>query len=74
MRERNFGHWEGMSFDEIKVKYPEEFEAWAGNPLAFSPVNGETTLEVRDRVVDAFEKIVSVPIPVNALQLSRMEV
>ena len=58
LRERNFGHWEGMSFDEIKVKYPQEFADWAGNPMAFSPVNGETTLEVRDRVVDGFEKII----------------
>jgi alpha-ribazole phosphatase len=58
LRERNFGLWEGMSFEEIKDKYPEEFKAWAGNPLEFSPVNGESTLEVRDRVMDAFEKIV----------------
>jgi len=58
LRERNFGLWEGMSFDEIKVKYPGEFDDWAGNPLTFSPVNGETTLEVRDRVVEAFKKIV----------------
>jgi broad specificity phosphatase PhoE len=35
LRERNFGHWEGMSFDEIKVKYPGEFDDWAGNPLTF---------------------------------------
>ena len=47
-----------MSFDEIKVKYPKEFDDWAGNPLTFSPVNGETTMEVRDRVAAAFEKIV----------------
>lgn len=58
LRERNFGLWEGMSFEEIKEKYHEEFKAWAGNPVEFSPVNGESTLEVRDRVMDAFEKIV----------------
>ncbi len=58
LRERNFGHWEGMSFDEIKVKYPQEFADWAENPMAFSPVNGETTLEVRDRVIDGFETII----------------
>jgi alpha-ribazole phosphatase len=58
LRERNFGLWEGMSFEEIKEKYHEEFIAWAGNPLEFSPVNGESTLEVRDRVMDAFEKII----------------
>jgi len=58
LRERNFGLWEGMSFDEIREKYPEEFEAWAGNPLKFSPIGGESTLEVRDRVIKALDKII----------------
>ncbi len=57
LRERSFGIWEGMSFNEIKEKYPVEFEAWAGNPLKFSPIGGESTLEVRDRVVVALDRI-----------------
>ncbi len=57
LRERNFGIWEGMSFDEIKDKYPEEFEAWAKNPLKYSPVEGESTIEVRDRVISALKDI-----------------
>jgi broad specificity phosphatase PhoE len=59
LRERNFGQWEGMSFDEIKIKYPEEFQAWAENPLENSPVGGETTLEVKDRALKALNKILS---------------
>lgn len=59
LRERSFGIWEGMSFDEIKNKYPEEFEAWAGNPLKYSPVKGESTLEVRDRVISALNNIMN---------------
>lgn len=58
LRERNFGIWEGMSFDEIKGKYPEEFTAWAGNPLAFSPMEGESTMEVMDRVINALNEII----------------
>jgi alpha-ribazole phosphatase/probable phosphoglycerate mutase len=57
LRERNFGIWEGMSFDEIKERYPEEFKAWANNPLKFSPLGGESTLQVRDRVIDALDRI-----------------
>ncbi|MBI5098413.1 MAG: alpha-ribazole phosphatase [Nitrospirae bacterium] len=57
LRERNFGIWEGMSFDEIKDKYPNEFNAWADNPLKFSPMQGESTIEVRDRALKAFDKI-----------------
>lgn len=57
-KERNFGMWEGMSFDEIKEMYPKEFKAWADNPLKFSPMQGESTIEVRDRVVKALDKII----------------
>ncbi len=59
IRERSFGIWEGMSFDEIKEKYPEEFEAWAGNPLKYNPVEGESTIEVRDRVIRALDMILN---------------
>lgn len=58
LRERNFGLWEGMSFDEISKKYPDEFKAWADNPLEFSPMNGESTIEVRDRAVKVFNEII----------------
>ena len=57
LRERNFGLWEGMSFDEIREKYPLEFDAWAGNPLKFSPMEGESTLAMRDRVTQAMSEI-----------------
>ena len=57
LRERNFGIWEGMTFNEIKEKYPQEFDAWVSNPLKFSPMQGESTIEVRDRVLNALNKI-----------------
>ncbi|MCK5504156.1 MAG: alpha-ribazole phosphatase [Thermodesulfovibrionia bacterium] len=57
LRERNFGVWEGMSFDEIKEKYPDTFNAWTENPLKFSPIEGESTIEVKDRALKAFNEI-----------------
>ncbi len=57
LRERNFGEWEGMTFNEIEEKWPNAFSAWASNPLKFSPVGGENTLEARDRVMPAFNEI-----------------
>ncbi|MBI5633465.1 MAG: histidine phosphatase family protein [Nitrospirae bacterium] len=59
LRERSFGIWEGMSFTEIREQYPEEFNAWAGNPLKYSPVDGESTLEVKERAIKALDKILS---------------
>jgi len=57
LKERNFGEWEGMSFDEIRNQWPDAFNAWADDPLRFSPVGGESTLGLRDRVMPAFNKI-----------------
>ena len=57
LRERSFGIWEGMTFSEIKDKYPAEFEAWAGNPLIYSPIEGENTLEVKERTINALNTI-----------------
>jgi len=59
LRERSFGIWEGMSFDEIREKHPLEFEAWAGNPLEFSPMGGETTLEVSARCMEALNSLLN---------------
>ncbi|MDF1589879.1 MAG: histidine phosphatase family protein [Desulfobacterales bacterium] len=58
LRERGFGRWEGMTFDEINRKYPDEFMAWINNPLTFFPVGGESTEAVRDRVMPAFRDII----------------
>ncbi len=57
-RERNFGIWEGMSFDEIKEKYPEEFNAWTNNPLKFSPMQGESSIDVKERALKVFSEII----------------
>ena len=58
LKERNFGAWEGMTFDEIKEKWPDAFNAWAGNPLQFTPMEGENTLDVRERAMKTFNDIV----------------
>jgi len=57
LRERNFGIWEGMTFSEIRERYPEEFASWADDPLRHSPVGGENTIRVRDRVTGALDRI-----------------
>jgi alpha-ribazole phosphatase/probable phosphoglycerate mutase len=57
LRERHFGRWEGMSFDEIGREYPAEFARWVKDPLRFSPVSGESTLEVRRRALNALDSI-----------------
>jgi len=59
LRERGFGEWEGMTFEEIQKRWPDAFRAWTEDPLRHSPPGGESTLEVRDRVMEALDKILS---------------
>ena len=56
-RERNFGAWEGMTFDEIAAQDHDAFYAWARDPLHYSPVGGESTISVSDRVMPALTEL-----------------
>ncbi|HIJ59680.1 MAG TPA: histidine phosphatase family protein [Nitrospirae bacterium] len=55
--ERSFGLWEGMTFLDIKEKYPKEFSQWRKNPLRYSPPKGESSMDVKKRVIPRFKEI-----------------
>lgn len=59
LRERHFGLWEGLTFDEIEERWPEAFRSWAADPLNHSPLEGESTLEVSERVNKALDEILN---------------
>jgi len=59
LRERSFGCWEGMTFDEILQMYPGEFDAWSKDSLKFFPVGGESTMDIRNRVMPVFYDIIA---------------
>jgi alpha-ribazole phosphatase/probable phosphoglycerate mutase len=59
LKERSFGKWEGMSIEEIMEYYPEEFERWRQNPVHYSPLDGESTLEVSIRAKKAIEQVLN---------------
>jgi alpha-ribazole phosphatase len=50
MRELSFGIWEGMTYDEIIQKWPQEFEKWQDDPYNEKPPEGETLTELCERV------------------------
>jgi alpha-ribazole phosphatase len=59
LRERSFGIWEGMTFTEIKERYPVDFDLWAADPVKHTPIKGETTVAVRDRVMTEMGQILN---------------
>ena len=61
MAEMEFGTWDGLSFQEVHQKWPDELTAWLGD-LESAPHGGESfravekrVLEGRDRIVSAYE-------------------
>ena len=51
LRERAFGHFEGLTYDEIRRRHPEGAERWRRRDPAFGPEGGERLLDFSDRCV-----------------------
>jgi len=58
LRERSVGAWEGLTAEEIRDRFPEEYIAWRADLLNFRPPGGECLLDVRERVLPAYRKLV----------------
>src|SRR5258708_22379811 len=48
--ECDFGDWEGLTFSEVRRRWPEEFEHWLSSP-SVAPPGGESFDTVRARVL-----------------------
>lgn len=59
LRERSVGKWEGLTAEEIKVRFPEEYTAWRADLLNYRPPGGECVLDVRDRIMPEYRKLVA---------------
>ncbi len=59
LREINLGEWEGVSFEEIKQRFPEEFAARGRDIENWRPPGGESFADCRMRVMDALRAILS---------------
>lgn len=58
LRERDFGVWEGMTFDQIKVEFPEEWQRFIDTGVEHSIPESENHAEFFSRVVGAYESVV----------------
>jgi ribonuclease H / adenosylcobalamin/alpha-ribazole phosphatase len=56
LRETDFGAWEGLTFAEVRERWPAELAAWLADP-AVAPPGGESFAVVADRVTDALGRI-----------------
>ncbi len=51
LRERAFGHFEGLRFAEIEATLPEQARLWRERDPEFTPEGGESLRGFRDRVI-----------------------
>jgi len=57
LQECAVGEWEGMDWESIKAKYPEEAHRFLSDPAENSYLGGESYSDVRGRVVPIFERL-----------------
>ncbi len=55
LRERDFGEWEGKTWDEVYASDPDNFHGLIDKPDTYRPPGGETTTELQRRVVQWHE-------------------
>ena len=57
-RETDFGAWEGLTFAEVRERWPAEMTAWLADP-AVAPPGGESLAEVSERVTAALRRVLA---------------
>jgi len=58
LRETDFGAWEGLTFAEVRERYPADLDAWLASPEA-TPTGGESFASVTRRVERARDRVLA---------------
>jgi broad specificity phosphatase PhoE len=56
-KELGFGRWEGLTLDEVRARDTAVYEGWVKTPHVFSPPEGETLVQARERVLAGLERL-----------------
>ena len=57
LRERDFGYWEGKSWQQVEAEYPDEFHLWREQPMVGIPSGGESRKSCEARSERAIRQI-----------------
>ena len=57
LRERDFGCWEGKSWQQVEAEYPDEFHLWREQPMVGIPPGGESRKSCEARSERAIRQI-----------------
>lgn len=56
-RERAFGSWEGLLWEEVRRRFPEDARRFEADSVGFSPAGGESWNQLQDRVFDELKVV-----------------
>ncbi|WP_330258748.1 bifunctional RNase H/acid phosphatase [Streptomyces murinus] len=59
LRETDFGAWEGLTFGEVRDRYPDDLNAWLADPAAHPTGGGESFAEVAARIAVTKDELVT---------------
>ena len=59
LQELNFGKWEGLTYDKIKEKNPQELLEWESDHWRVAPPGGEKLSALSNRVSDFLNSIIT---------------
>ncbi|NWF27592.1 bifunctional RNase H/acid phosphatase [Streptomyces sp. PKU-EA00015] len=59
LRETDFGAWEGLTFAEVRARYPDDLDAWLASPKAAPTGGGESFATVTRRVSSARDRLLA---------------
>ncbi|MFI6770005.1 bifunctional RNase H/acid phosphatase [Streptomyces sp. NPDC050355] len=59
LRETDFGAWEGLTFGEVRERFPDDLDAWLGSSKAAPTGGGESFATVARRVAVARDKLLA---------------
>ncbi|GAA2235895.1 bifunctional RNase H/acid phosphatase [Streptomyces nogalater] len=59
LRETDFGAWEGLTFGEVRERYPDDLNAWLADPEAHPTGGGESFAEAAVRLAATRDKLVA---------------
>ncbi|WP_411138388.1 bifunctional RNase H/acid phosphatase [Streptomyces sp. C10] len=59
LREADFGAWEGLTFAEVRERFPEDLDAWLGSARVAPTGGGESFAAVARRVAVARDKLLA---------------
>ena len=71
LRETDFGAWEGLTFVEVRERWPAEMTSWLADP-AVAPPGGESFVEVNTRVTEALHRVLASQARQNVLIVSHV--